>query len=173
MISDLDRAGYKNTNPHMQTAHFTTSDCLALYSHFMLMTSACDNSRLHNTYKYPSKKPNKMPRVCTLVLSSIEAVTRTCIYMCMYNLHALDSLEVCDHRWGSTDEEPPLQADPGAESALPCPTQTTAHWNTTPGLVYVYMKYIYMYTLYKLTEIHMYMYIYCQSLLFRHIVNEC
>ena len=71
--------------------------------------------------------------------------------MCMYNLHALDSLELHDHRCGSSDEEPPLQADPGAESALPCPTEATAHWNTT------YNVHVYTVQAHRNTHVHVHL----------------
>ena len=44
----------------------------------------------------------------------------------------LGSLEVHDNWWGSSHEEPPLQADPGSQPVLPRPPETAAHWYSTP-----------------------------------------
>lgn len=41
-----------------------------------------------------------------------------------------DSVEVHDSRWGPSDEEPSLQADPGLEHSLRGPSANPAHWDS-------------------------------------------
>jgi len=44
-----------------------------------------------------------------------------------------DSLEVHDHWWRASHEEPPLQADAGVKHVLYSATSYTVDWHSTAG----------------------------------------